>query len=283
MKDSLRVPAAASALAAALLLVGQRIWAQDLPLFDAHIHYNQPAWSTIDPRRALDILERAGIVRAIVSSTPDEGTRRLYELAPQRIVPFLRLYRDPADPGRWTTDTRLLEYMDRELQRGIYQGIGEVHLEAAQADGPVVRRAAELAGIRGLFLQVHTDDAGIRRLLELYPGVRMLWAHAGMTAGPQAVERLLERSPDLWVELALRRDVAPGGTLAPDWRALFMRFPDRFLVGTDTWVTSRWAEVEDEAAFTRRWLLQLPREVREKIAFGNGQRLFGAARVPPGD
>lgn len=40
-------------------------------------------------------------------------------------------------------------------------------------------------------------------------------------------------------ELALRTDVAPDGTLGPEWRTVFMRHPDRFVVGTDTWVTSR--------------------------------------------
>ena len=31
--------------------------------------------------------------------------------------------------------------------------------------------------------------------------------------------------------------------MTPEWRELFMRFPDRFVYGSDTWVTSRWPEV----------------------------------------
>jgi hypothetical protein len=54
-----------------------------------------------------------------------------------------------------------------------------------------------------------------------------------------------------------------------------MKYPDRFVVGTDTWITPRWGEVEELAAFYRRMLGQLPREVAEKIAYRNGIAMFG--------
>ena len=63
-------------------------------------------------------------------------------------------------------------------------------------------------------------------------------------------------------------------TLDPEWRKLFVRHPDRFLVGTDTWVTSRWESVRDANEAVQRWLQQLPREVAEQIAWKNGERLF---------
>ena len=57
--------------------------AQELPIFDAHIHYNQPDWNVFPPSQILAILDQAGIRRALVSSTPDDGTLKLYEAAPQ--------------------------------------------------------------------------------------------------------------------------------------------------------------------------------------------------------
>jgi hypothetical protein len=78
----------------------------------------------------------------------------------------------------------------------------------------------------------------------------------------------------LWVELALRTDVAPGGALDPEWKALFLRHPDRFLVGTDTWTPSRWESVREGHEAVQRWLQQLPRDVAEQIAWKNGERLF---------
>jgi hypothetical protein len=250
--------------------------AGQLPIFDAHIHYSQPDWSVIPTERALAILTEGGVRRAIVSSTPDDGTVRLYEAAPGRIVPFLRPYRTRGDMSGWPRDPAVQAYVEERLERGIYRGIGELHLGAADADAPVVKRFAELAAQRRLFLQAHVDDVAVERLLTLYPGTRILWAHAGMSASAATVSRLLDRFPDLWVELALRSDVAPGGKLDPAWAAVFTRHADRFMVGTDTWVTSRWDALVPGMREIQTWLAQLPRDVAEKIAYRNAERLFPA-------
>jgi hypothetical protein len=248
---------------------------QEYHIFDAHIHYSQPDWQIIAPERALAILDRAGVRRALVSSTPDDGTLQLYEKAPQRIVPFLRPYRSREDMLTWHSDPALQVYVEERLQRGIYKGIGEFHLLMAEhAEGPVVQRCAELAAQQQLFLYAHADDIVVEKLLLRYPQVRLLWAHAGMSASATTVSGLLDRYSNLWVELALRSDVAPDGKLDPAWRAVFLRHPDRFMVGTDTWVTSRWETLVDGMGAIRGWLGQLPREVAEQIAHRNAERLF---------
>jgi predicted TIM-barrel fold metal-dependent hydrolase len=90
------------------------------------------------------------------------------------------------------------------------------------------------------------------------------------------VGRLLERSPNLWAELSYRlEEVAPGGRLAAAWRGLFLRFPDRFLYGSDTWTPSRWPELPRIADSARNWLKELPPEVAEGIARRNAEALFG--------
>lgn len=65
----------------------------DLPLFDAHIHYNHDAWESVPPKEAIARLRKAGIMRALVSSSSDEGTQKLYAEAPDLIIPELRPYR----------------------------------------------------------------------------------------------------------------------------------------------------------------------------------------------
>lgn len=247
-----------------------------LPIFDAHIHYSRPDWSVYTPERALSILAQAGVRRAIVSSTPDDGTVKLYEKAPAGIVPFLRPYRTREDMGSWPRDPAVAAYVEERLKRGIYRGIGESHFGADDVTAPTLRRLAELATEQKLFLHCHVDETTVEKLLTTYPGVPVLWAHAGMSSSAATVGRLVDRFPMLWVELALRSDVAPGGTLDPEWRALFVRKPDRFLVGTDTWVTSRWEAVRDATAAVQQWLRQLPREVAEQIGYKNGDRLFPA-------
>lgn len=249
--------------------------AQEMPMFDAHIHYSHGDWDTLSPQQALALLERAGVRQALVSSTPDDGTLKLYQADSKRIIPFLRPYRTRGDMGGWHSDPAVQAYVEERLARGVYKGIGEFHLSAADTDKPVVKRLAELAAKQQLFLHAHVDEVAVERLLTLYPEVHILWAHAGMSSPVKEVDRLLDRYPKLWVELALRLDVAPGGNLDPEWRALFLRHPDRFMVGTDTWTTSRWDSLVEEARATRRWLGQLPRDVADQIAYRNGERLFG--------
>jgi hypothetical protein len=248
--------------------------AGQLPLFDAHIHYSRADWDAYTPERILSILARAGVRRALVSSTPDDGTLELYRRAPAGIVPSLRPYRTAADTSTWPRDPTVAAYVEERLQRGVYRAIGESHFGVGDVGAPVVKRVAELAAQHGLVLWCHIDEAAAEAMLTTYPGVKLLWAHAGMAVPARRVGALLDRHPALWVELALRTDVAPDGTLDPEWRAVFLRHPDRFLVGTDTWVTSRWERVRDAGEAAQRWLLQLPREVAEQIAWKNGDRLF---------
>ena len=60
----------------------------DLPIFDAHIHYNRDAWGLYSVDDALALLDRAGVRKAFVSSTPDQGTLMLWQRAPERISPY---------------------------------------------------------------------------------------------------------------------------------------------------------------------------------------------------
>jgi len=249
--------------------------APELPIFDAHIHYNQDDWGALSPQQALAILEKAGVRQALVSSTPDDGTLKLYQADAKRVVPFLRPYRTRGDMARWHSEPEVQAYVEERLKRGAYRGIGEFHLSAANADRPVIKRCAELAAKQGIFLHAHVDEVAVEKLLTLYPDVKILWAHAGMSSPVNEVRRIVEGFPRVWVELSMRADVASGGTLNPEWRALLLKHPDRFMVGTDTWTTSRWDSVVEEARATRRWLGQLPRDVAEQIAYRNGERLFG--------
>jgi predicted TIM-barrel fold metal-dependent hydrolase len=58
-------------------------------------------------------------------------------------------------------------------------------------------------------------------------------------------------------------------------RQAFTEFPDRFLLGTDTFTPERWYFVVEHAQWSRQWLADLPPAVAERIAWKNGERLFG--------
>jgi hypothetical protein len=265
------------AVATALLLPAATLRAQspDLPIFDTHIHYSAPDWTEYPEARILAILQQAGVKRALVSSTPDEGTIKLYQKDPQRIVPILRPYRTREDMGHWWQDPSVIPYLESRLALKVHKGIGEFHLYGGQVGTPVIKRLTEIVLREGIYLHAHSDEVAIVELFTLEPRLKVIWAHAGMSSGPQAVGALLDRYATLWVDLALRNgDVAPGGTLDPGWRALFLRHPDRFLAGTDTWVTSRWEALPSSVTDVRAYLKQLPPDAAEKIAYKNAERLF---------
>ena len=270
-------PGTASASAAATVAAGSVIppSANALLVFDAHVHYNREAWAAYPPERILEILAGSGVQRALVSSTPDEGTLRLHALAPRVVVPLLRPYRGPADASGWARDGTIVPYVEASYRRGVHRGIGEIHLYPGESELPTVRTIFGIAVREGLVLQIHADDRAIDEAMRAgASATRVLWAHAGQTASPETIARLVERYPSMSVELSGRLDVAPDGTLDPEWRELLVRHPDRFLVGTDTWVNAQWDAMPDLRARDRAWLAQLPTDAATLIARGNAERLF---------
>lgn len=245
----------------------------DLPLFDGHIHYNQDVWDVIAPDNAIERLRAAGIERAFVSSTPTEGTKRLFAQDPARIIPLLRPYRSSADRRTWFEDPELVARLRQHLNIIPYRGIGEFHLFGANASTPVMAEVIDLAAEHGLFLLVHADGDAIIRIVEQAPGLTVIWAHTGFDVPVARLGELLARYPKLLIELSFRDDIAPVGKLSNDWRQLFVAQPERFLVGTDTYIASRWAELGESAHEARSWLAQLPPGVADRIAFQNAAEL----------
>jgi hypothetical protein len=269
----------AGILAILFLFVSADARAEEPPLVDAHIHYSHDAWETVPPEQAVGILRAAGLRRAFVSSSSDEGTQRLYAVAPDLVVPVLRPYRRRGETASWVQDETVIGHVEARLAAHRYAGIGEFHVHGADADLPVVRRMVELAKQHDLFLHVHSDVDAVTRIFARDPEARVLWAHAGFES-PGTIRGLLARYRTLWCDLAFRSDPAAGDRLDPVWRDLFLDFPDRFMVGTDTYTPERWYEVAPHARWARGWLATLPAEVGEKIAHRNAEAL---ARWPGGN
>jgi len=54
---------------------------KDLPIFDAHIHYKEPAWDAYPVESIIELMDKSGVAMGLVSSSPDEGTIMLWEYA----------------------------------------------------------------------------------------------------------------------------------------------------------------------------------------------------------
>lgn len=244
------------------------------PIFDGHIHFNADASRMFGPADALAAMRQAGIRGALVSSTPNDGTHVLHGLDPGRIVPAIRPYRSESDRGGWFADPEVADFVEQHLRRGGYRAIGEFHVFGAQAASPVMGRIVRLAVERDLPLHAHADAQAIEILFGHGAQARIVWAHAGMNAPVAEITRMLDRCPNLMAELSYRDDIAPAGRLDPAWEALFLRHPQRFIFGSDTWTPSRWRELGALAQAARAWLVQLPPDVAEMIAWRNAERLF---------
>jgi len=278
-----RAAAVRLSLLAALACPAVPVAAQvPLPIFDAHLHYSHDAWERLPPKEAVALLRQAGLKRALVSSSSDEGTQKLYAEAPDLVLPSLRPYRSRGEIGSWIRDPTVVDHLESRLQRYRYVAIGEYHVYGADADLPVVRRVVQLAREHKLFLHSHSDADAIERQFRQDPDARILWAHSGFDA-PEKVREMLRKHKNLWCDLAFRSDHATMGRVDEGWRAAFLEFPDRFLVGTDTFTPERWHYVVEHARWSRQWLADLPPAVAERIAWKNGEALFGAmplARTP---
>jgi len=265
-------------IAALVAVVSVRADPTPLPVFDAHVHYNLDSGRPLTVEQVIDIWRRAGIRGALLTSRPNDGTRELLAAAPSdiRAVAFARPYVVIADVHTWFKDPTIYAMIERELDRGIYRGIGEFHIFGPDADSDGFKRFVELAATRKLWLHAHCDDYVIDRIFALDPGARVIWAHTGMSVPAPRVDELFSRNANLYGELSYREGIARGSSLSTEWRAMFEKYPQRFMLGSDTWVPQRWPEVPQIMDAYRAWLDQLPHDVAENIAWRNAERLFFA-------
>jgi hypothetical protein len=265
------------------------------PLFDAHLHYNEEAWDGKSgphpPEDVLARMQRNGVKAIVSNSRPNEGTKTLARALEQTrkagvtVVPFVRLYRNRADYDNWFRDETIYTMVQTELAQGTaagpYRGLGEFHLyDSANARGPVAQKLMALAEEKKLTVLAHVDDAAIDLLMAASPSkgqrLSLIWAHTGIGgASVERVDALLARYPGLMGELSYRPGLTcSGALLCPEWRALLLKYPNRFLIGSDTWINPRWQQYDDLMRGYRRWLGDLPADVARSIAWDNGAKLF---------
>ncbi len=259
-----------------LFIIPSWLWAQaenSLPIADAHVHYSHDSVELTPPARVIEIMREAGLKFALVSSSDDNGTQLLSELAPDLIIPGLRPYRRRGELSSWFTDPAALEYVEQLLSINRYASIGEFHLFGDDVDLPIPRRIVELAEQYNLVLHAHSDADAVERLLAQNDKVKVLWAHSGFEE-PEAISAMLTKHDRLWADLAFRSEVGSGGSLSKEWIALFNDHPDRMMLGTDTYTPERMYFIPSHADSARVWLETLPKDLSEKIAWKNAYDLL---------
>ena len=235
-------------------------------------------------------IKKSGVKAIIANSRPNDGSKALVNAtrgsADLAVVPFIRLYRDRADYDSWFKDDTIYDMVVAEHARGAtvastrvdFRGIGEFHLyDSANANGPVAKKLMQFAAKNKLAILAHVDDTAIDLLMAHAPDARLIWAHTGIGGVPVArVDELLNKYPLLMGELSYRPGLTCDvGKLCAEWRTLLLKYPNRFMIGSDTWVNQRWQYYEELMKGYRVWLGDLPPDAARKIGWSNGADLFG--------
>ena len=222
---------------------------QVLKIFDAHLHYNQEPNPYYPLDRVLDVFRRNGVAGIVANSRPNKGT--ISSSMPKR--PGCGWCRSSGPIGRvttcrnWSTDAAIYDLIENEnTNAAISRGVGEFHIygsaaqSAAGQEGRQLRRRARPLSARSL----RRGGAADLCLRTIRKGQDHLGAHSDFSTAPARVRKrcVLESISGIDRRTVLSRRHNRRGTASSpsEWRELFARHLDRFLLGSDTWINERW-------------------------------------------
>jgi len=267
------------------------------PFADIHIHYKWDQEEIIDPATVIQRLQDENIVLTVVSGVPSDYALKLREAGGDWVIPLFSPYITPPHKQSWYLDEAVVEQAREGLENKKYFGIGELHLWSGlppRQDNKILLALFDLAQQYDVPFLLHTEASDANYIVPIcqqHSEVRILWAHAGGILKPIDVEQAMKQCPNLWIEVSARDPwrynslVDEKGNLPKDWRDLMIKYPDRFMTGSDpVWSvtkTQRWDEPDDGwdhlpelIQFHRQWLAELPPDVEEKIRLTNALAFF---------
>ena len=278
------------------------------PLIDAHHHFHltgsghQGTWGSVSD--AVAQMNQAGITMIVAFSTMDLNALKYH---PELFIPSYQPITEK-EHGFSPDDPRIVAELRRALEIG-FMGLGEMSYRSSSArpphnmsaDNPAARQIVDLAAEKGAVINLHheigTKAFGpetipeFERLLDYNKNVKFVWAHTGY-GRPAPVAKLMAAHSNLYADLSTRTPGHPfssypgfiadrDGVISTEWKALFEKFPDRFMFGTDKGADVAFGPEElavdyliKEAAFFRKVLGQLSPDLAEKIAHGNIQNVM---------
>ena len=306
----LAMTACAAALIAASAAAGA---AERIPIIDAHSQIGD----AVAPERIIALMDAAGVTRTILAARRKTTVRSMVALArrhPDRITAAVRTkggaYQNK--PPRAFRD-----FLAKQMKFPEFAAMAEVLIFHAEKRDRKGRRVApqvafppghekvaialDAALKRGWPFVVHIEFASVgagraaymaqlETMLGANPRHPFVLNHMGQL-GPEEVTRLIRAHPNLYfipahsnpVTAARSREpwteMFAGRRLSPPWRALVMRYPERFVLGFDNVWARHWENLYlPQVALWRDALADLPGDVAHAVAHGNAERLW---RLPP--
>lgn len=264
---------------------------------DSHIHFNWDHREETSVEEVVDILRQHNVGLTIVSGTPSELALELRDQGGKWIIPFFSPYIHESGKRDWYKDEEVVRRAESGLKTGQYYGIGEVHFMNGflpKTDNPIFLQLIRLADKYNVPMLIHIDSGNeitFQQLCLANPNIRFIFAHAGGNLRPNHIEKILKHCDNAWIDFAARDPWRYDGiskddyTLLPEWKTLVLKYPERFITGTDpVWKVTRWStwDTGDEGwthykklyDYHWAWLNDLPEDVRKKIAWENTQTLL---------
>jgi predicted TIM-barrel fold metal-dependent hydrolase len=296
---------------ASLLVVGTNsIAASELYFVDAYSEVEE----TIT---ALDVIiknmDRENVYRTILAARGQRKPRDIVAFAGRnrgRIIPAVRT----VSVDYYKNKPRYYESLRRQVDSGRFRAMGQVALYAIQKGdfthevtvrpGAQQVQAALKAAVRqGWPFIVHLEFEGMggvnrkhymedfEKLVQTYPEHPFLLYSMGQLVHQDARNLLLKykniyfltmhvnpvvnfsRVQSAWV------NIFEGDALKPEWKNLFLEFPERFVFALGNVWDAHWNnDYPKQMEYWRSALAELPEHVAHAIAHGNAERLWN---IPP--
>jgi len=287
-----------------------------LPIIDAHSQFDEG----VSAAQLIDYAARAGVTQVLLSARGRVTTAQVLNLGSTHsscIVPSVRTKGRAFDenrPGYYTL-------LDEQFKEPAFRAMSEIILVHAPkgkrapevnvaADTPQVKEAIQRAIAKGWPVVLHYEfrwlttaygtGARAKRMAELktlvsqHPQQRFALIHMAQLDASDAAE-LLAAHPNLvfltshantLVSIESRQpwtNMFSGEELAPEWKVLILRHPDRFVLALDNVWPEHWSEkYVQQVELWRKALGKLPDGVAHAVAHGNAERLWKLAPAMPG-
>ena len=277
--------------------------AEEIPFIDAH---SQVA-AGLDMNEIIPLMDKAGVRRVILSARNDRSPEEIAEFAathPGRITAAVRTKGNAFNRNTPGFDALL----KAQLGRREFSAMAEVILWHARKgnkapemiiplDSPQAQKALSLALQRGWPFIAHIEfaaagwyrDAFMEKFeatARSHPGHPFALIHMGQL-DPGEAGRLIQAHPNVYFLTSHSNPINKaesnqpwtnlfsGERLAPDWKALFIKHRDRFVLAFDNVFAEHWGPFFlEQAALWRGALADLPAEVAHAVAHGNAERLW---------
>jgi len=280
--------------------------ADELYFIDAH---SQIDHKVLPLNKIISLMNSAGVRQTILSARGNLKGKTLLKLSKENsghIIPAVRTKGKPYDTG----SKKYYELLKKQVATKQYSAIAEVLLYHAKKgnkapeiivypDDKRVKDALnyaiknnwpfvvhiEFASLQGKnkkkfmrafkqmlnqnpehpFILARMGQLNSNRCLRLIGNHKNVHFHTGWS-NPAAVES----SHQPWT------NIFKGDRLAPEWKELFVQYPDRFIFALDNVFTEHWSDFYlKQMKYWKRGLAELPSEVSHLIAHGNAERLWG--------